>query len=233
MHAEARRIIEKHSFRQEGCRYAMTTQTKSFGMTIHAQLLLRCRTHAMFTHEIARVNQMVVGTHAFFTKIDVTRIAAILSEVFFMRVTTAAGSHFGAKDFAAAGDIDVAAYAITGSSRGMGAMFESEMFPCHFGTTSSLRQTVATIAISIIMRFFMTIDAILGRGHVQWPFFASSGSSRVATTAMNPFEHVGAMFENASFRRTNSQNGCASGRKKESRAQEERRCFRLHGPLHV
>lgn len=233
MNAETRRIVEKHSFRQERRRYAMTTQAGSFGMAIHAQLLLRRRTNSMLAHEIPRMNQMVVGTNPFVLKVDVTGVAAILGEVFFMGVAASASRHFGAEDFAAAGDIDMAADAIAGRSRGMGAMFESQMFPGHLRTAASLGQAVTTIAIAIVVGFFMTIDAILGRREMQRSFVSRSGGSGVAFAAMNSFEHVRTVFEGASFGRTNAQNGCAGRRKEQARTQQERRRFGFHGPLHV
>lgn len=233
MNAETCRIVEKHSFRQERRRYAMTTQARSFGVTIHAQLLLRRRAHSMLAHEVSGVNQVVVGTNTFVLQVDVAGIAAILGEVFFMGVATSAGRHFGTKNVAAAGDIDVTADAIARGSRSMSTMFESQMFPGHFRSAPSLSQAVATIAIAIVMRFFMTIEAILGRRDMQWSFVSRSGGSGVAFAAMNAFEHVRTVFEGASFGRANAQNGCARSRKEQTRAQEERRCFGFHGPLHV
>lgn len=58
-------IIEKRSFRQKPYGHAMTIEAKSFGMAIHAQLFLRCRSYSMLPDEIAGMNQVIVRTHAF------------------------------------------------------------------------------------------------------------------------------------------------------------------------
>ena len=233
MNTQASRVIKKLSFGQQRCRYTMTTQTKTFGMTIHAQLPLRRGTNSVFAHEISSVNQVVVGTNAFVAQIDMAGIATILGEVFFMRVATAAGGHAGAEDVGAVGDIDVTAHAIAWGARDVCSVLETQMLSSHFGAVAGLGQTVAAVAFVFVVRFFMTIEAILCRGQMQRSFVTGRCGAGMTAAAMNSFDDVRAVFEGSSSGWSKSQNGCASGRKEEARAEEERCRFGFHGPLHV
>lgn len=94
VYAEAHGIIKKHLLGENCSRHSMTSQTRSFGMTIHAKLPLGSSPHTMFAHEVPRMNEMIVGTNSFVAQIHMTRIATIIfGQLIGMKVTTSAGGH--------------------------------------------------------------------------------------------------------------------------------------------
>jgi hypothetical protein len=95
----------------------------------------------------------------------------------------------------------------------MRAVFETQVCARHFGALLCLGQSMAPAAFPIVVRFFMTIEAILGRRQMQRTFFARGCSTRMTTSAMNSLEHMCAMLECASSRWSDAQNGRTRGRK--------------------
>ena len=216
-------IVKKDSFWQKRGRCTMTTQARSFRMTIHAKLPLRRRANSVFSYEITGMNKMVVRTNALVTQIHMARITSILCEFFFVRMAASAGRHSRSQDFGTIGDIHVTSHAIAVHPWHMRSMFEPQKRSRHFGALFGLRQSMTTAAFMIVVRFFMTIEAILCGRQMQRPFFACRCSASVTTTAMNSFEHVRSMLECASARRSNAENGRASSREKQRSAKQERR----------
>lgn len=232
MHPEAHRIVEKEALWQNRSRHAMTAQARSLGMAIHAELSLRGRSYAVFPDEIARVNEVIVRTNAFVAQVHMTRIATILRELVFVRVTASAGCHTRPQNFGAARDVHVASHAIASNPGHMSTVLESQVRARHFGASSGMRQSVTIATFSIVVRFLVASHAISSRRQVQGAFFAGRRNSDVATIAMNPLERMRTMLEGSASRWSNAQNGRACGREQETCAQEQRRLRGFHGPPH-
>jgi hypothetical protein len=163
----------------------MTAQARTLGMAIHAELPLRSGAHAMFTHEIARVNEMIVRTNTFIAQVHMTRIASILRELAFMGVAASARCHPRSENIGSVGNVHMTSHAITVEPRDMCSVLEAQMRSGDFCALFGMGQAMTTAAFAIVMGFFMTIDAILFGGQVQGALFPRSGNSRMATIAMN------------------------------------------------